>query len=70
MNNLILEINDFNEELAKCINNAVNKGVPFTVIEPIMMNVMSQVKSYAKAELDGARNALRQEEKPDENTSI
>ena len=70
MGNLIIAINDFNTELTRCVNNAVSNGVPFTVIEPIVMNMMSQVRSYAKVELDGAKNALKQEEKLDDNTGI
>jgi hypothetical protein len=67
MGNLIIAINDLKEELTICVNNAVSKGVPFTVIEPIMMNMMSQVRSYAKAELDGAKNLIKQEESRDES---
>lgn len=61
MGNLIIAINDFNEELTMCINNAVNRGVPFSVIEPIIMNMVSQVRSYAKVELDRARAQLTKE---------
>lgn len=55
MGNLIIAINDFKEDMARCVNKAASDGVPFTVIELVMTNVMSQVQAYAKAELDGAK---------------
>lgn len=56
MNNLILAINDFKLELTRCINNAVSKGVPFAVIEPIVQDIMIQVQNTARAELERARS--------------
>ena len=67
MCNLIIAINDLKEELARCVNKAASDGVPFTIIELVTTNVMSQVQTYAKAELDGAKNAVKQEEKKDES---
>lgn len=55
MGNLIVAINDFKEDIARCVNKAASDGVPFTVIELVMTNVMSQVQAYAKVELDGAK---------------
>ena len=69
MGNLIIATNDFKEDIARCVNKAASDGLPFTVIELVMTNVMSQVQTYAKAELDGAKNAVKQEEKQDESTS-
>lgn len=70
MGNLIVAINDFKEDIARCVNKAANNGVPFTVIELVMTNVMSQVQTYAKVELDGAKNSIKQEENRDESVVV
>ena len=70
MGNLIIATNDFKEDMARCVNKAVGDGVPFAVIELVMTNVMSQVQTYAKVELDGAKNSIKQEESRDESVVV
>ena len=49
---LIIELNEVKAELASVINNVIQRGVPCYFIEPIISELLYQIR-------DGARNELR-----------
>lgn len=67
MGNLIIAINDFKTDIIQCVNKAADNGVPFTVIEPIVQDIVIQIQNAAKVELDRAKNAQKTEVKTDED---
>lgn len=48
---LILEVEDVKQSLIQTINEAVRRGVPCFILEPIMNDLTTQVKMGAKEEL-------------------
>ncbi len=67
MGNLIIAINDFKADIIQCVNKAADNGVPFTVIEPIVQDIVIQIQNAAKVELERAKNAQKTEVKTDED---
>ena len=49
---LIIELNTTKTEITSVVNNAIQRGLPCYLIEPILSELLYQIK-------DGARNELR-----------
>lgn len=53
---LIVDIDEAKTELIQCVNHIINqRGVPCYFIEPILADILIQVKSGAQNELASAR---------------
>jgi hypothetical protein len=52
---IILDIEDAKLEIVQCINGILNRGIPCYIVEMILSDAYTQVKSAATAELDRAR---------------
>lgn len=49
---LIIELNETKAEITSVVNNAIQRGLPCYLIEPMLSELLYQIK-------DGARNELR-----------
>ena len=64
---LIIMLNDTKMEMVSVINNAIqNNSLPFYLIEPIMSELLAQIREGAKNELQVAREQMAQASGPEE----
>lgn len=60
---LIIRLNETKTELISVINNAVQQsGIPCYLLEPILSELLTQVRDGARSELQMAREQMKQEE--------
>ena len=52
---LILEVEDVKQEMIQLVNQAIQRGIPCFILEPIMSDLTTQVKMGAKEELARAQ---------------
>ena len=52
---LILDIDDAKTEIIQCLNGILNRGIPCYIVEMILSDPYTQIKSAATAELDRVR---------------
>lgn len=55
MRPIILTIEEVKTELIDKVNSAINQGVPCYFLEPILTDILAQVKNGAKMELEQAK---------------
>lgn len=60
---MIIDINKFKSDIALIINEANRNGIPFAVIEPIMQDIMLQIRSMSASELEQAKQYKAEMEK-------
>lgn len=65
MKPIILTIEETKAELIKTINSAIEQGVPCYFLEPILTDLLVQVKNGAKMELEQATAMENEEKTPD-----
>jgi hypothetical protein len=59
----VVEMDDFQKELFKCISNAYNeRHIPFYVIELIMSRVYAEVEASARNELAAFKAQMNKKE--------
>lgn len=64
---LIITLNETKMEMVSVINNAIqNNNLPFYLIEPIMSELLSQIREGAKNELQMARDQMAQASESEE----
>lgn len=55
MRPIILTIEETKTELINKVNSAIDQGVPCYFLEPILTDILAQVKNGAKRELEQAK---------------
>ena len=61
---IIIEIEETKNELIQCINSAIHKkGIPCYFLEPIVSDLLRDVKAGAKRELAMAREQIKEGDK-------
>lgn len=60
---MIININEFKSDIARIINEANINGIPFAVIEPIMQDIMFQVRNMSTSEFEQAKQYKAEAEK-------
>lgn len=50
----IINFNEAKNQLVSCINEAYKRGIPYTIIEPVVSDIYHQVQYGASAELTNA----------------
>lgn len=56
---IILDIEEYKTNLIQCINDAIQKGIPCYLMEPILSDVYGQVKGMAQKELAMAKEQMK-----------
>ena len=66
---LILELNEAKAELVQSVNNALRiRGIPCYLMEPILSDVLAQIREGARNELAAAQAEADKKEKSEEVT--
>ena len=57
---LILHLEDAKVEIAEAINKQVEKGIPFSLLEPIVKEYYAQIVERKNTEVERARKAYEE----------
>ena len=69
MRPIILTIEEVKTELIDKVNSAIDQGVPCYFLEPILTDILAQVKNGAKRELEQAKIMELEQEKAKKEAS-
>lgn len=64
---IVLEIDEAKKELIQVVNDIINRGIPFTVIDMMITEVASQIKVAMKEELKIAAEQVKKAEEEKKN---
>lgn len=65
---LILEVTNFKNSLIACLNDALSKGIPCFIIEPILSTFLSEMKDGSQREYElAAKDVPAEISKVEEN---
>lgn len=62
---IVLEIDEAKKELVQVVNDIIKRGIPFTVIDLMMSEIVTQIKSAMAEELKMATEQVKAEEASD-----
>lgn len=66
---LVITLNEFKTTMASVINNAIQQeNLPCYLLEPIMAELLAQLREGARGELQMAKDQMAQEQTQTENT--